>query len=460
MWQSAVLFVGALTALVYYIFNFAKIVLTEFHAESRASRTVSIYSMSSSTDLDASDPLARFREEFVHNINEPGLIYLDGNSLGRLPKRSALAAADLINGQWGNRLIRSWNEGWFEIPNRVGDLIGELLGAHVGEVVLADNTSVCLFKAAVAALKAQPGRTQILTDDMNFPSDIQILRSAAEYMGPEYTVEIIRTDGTYGSLESVRNNLGDQTALLSLSQVAYKSGWLWDLSEVCKLAKNCGVLSLWDLSHSVGAVPIDLAAAEADLAVGCSYKYLNGGPGAPAFIYVSQKSNLFSNPIAGWYGTENPFQFDFDARPAAGAGGFITGTPPILSSALVASGVQITLEAGIDRIRAKSVALTQRFIELVNEHLVSYGFQVASPVDATNRGSHVSLFHPEAQAVGQALIHEESVIPDFRPPDLLRFGFTPLYTRYADVDETIERLQRVCDSGAIKRWRDVNPLIP
>tara|TARA_B110000008_G_C16956998_1_gene558605 strand:+ start:775 stop:2157 length:1383 start_codon:yes stop_codon:yes gene_type:complete len=460
VWQSGVLFVGGLAALVYYIFNFAKIGLTEFHAESRASRTVSIFSMSSSTDLDASDPLARFREEFVHSINEPGLIYLDGNSLGRLPKRSALAAADLINGQWGNRLIRGWNEGWFEIPNRVGDLIGELLGAHVGEVVLADNTSVCLFKAAVAALKAQPGRTQILTDDMNFPSDIQILRSAAECMGPEHTVEIIRTDGTCGSLESVRNHLGDQTALISLSQVAYKSGWLWDLSEVCKLAKNCGALSLWDLSHSVGAVPIDLAAADVDLAVGCSYKYLNGGPGAPAFIYVSQKTNLFSNPIAGWYGTENPFQFDFDAQPAAGAGGFITGTPPILSSALVASGVQITLEAGIDRIRAKSVALTQRFIELVNEHLVSYGFQVASPLDATNRGSHVSLFHPEAQAVGQALIHEESVIPDFRPPDLLRFGFTPLYTRYADVDETIERLQRVCETGAIKRWRDVNPLIP
>jgi kynureninase len=449
-----------LAALVYYIFNFAKIGLTEFHAESRASRTVSIFSMSSSTDLDASDPLARFREEFVHSINEPGLIYLDGNSLGRLPKRSALAAANLINGQWGNRLIRGWNEGWFEIPNRVGDLIGDLLGAHVGEVVLADNTSVCLFKAAVAALKAQPGRTQILTDDMNFPSDIQILRSAAECMGSEHTVEIIRTDGTCGSLESVRDHLGDQTALISLSQVAYKSGWLWDLSEVCKLAKNCGALSLWDLSHSVGAVPIDLAAADVDLAVGCSYKYLNGGPGAPAFIYVSQKTNLFSNPIAGWYGTENPFQFDFDAQPAAGAGGFITGTPPILSSALVASGVQITLEAGIDRIRAKSVALTQRFIELVNEHLVSYGFQVASPLDATNRGSHVSLFHPEAQAVGQALIHEESVIPDFRPPDLLRFGFTPLYTRYADVDETIERLQRVCETGAIKRWRDVNPLIP
>ena len=460
MWQSGVLFVGGLAALVYYIFNFAKIGLTEFHAESRASRTVSIFSMSSSTDLDASDPLARFREEFVHSINEPGLIYLDGNSLGRLPKRSALAAADLINGQWGNRLIRGWNEGWFEIPNRVGDLIGELLGAHVGEVVLADNTSVCLFKAAVAALKAQPGRTQILTDDMNFPSDIQILRSAAECMGSEHTVEIIRTDGTCGSLESVRDHLGDQTALISLSQVAYKSGWLWDLSEVCKLAKNCGALSLWDLSHSVGAVPIDLAAADVDLAVGCSYKYLNGGPGAPAFIYVSQKTNLFSNPIAGWYGTENPFQFDFDAQPAAGAGGFITGTPPILSSALVASGVQITLEAGIDRIRAKSVALTQRFVELVNEHLVSYGFQVASPLDATNRGSHVSLFHPEAQAVGQALIHEESVIPDFRPPDLLRFGFTQLYKSYADVDETIERLQRVCETGAIKRWRDVNPLIP
>ena len=416
--------------------------------------------MSSSTDLDASDPLANFREEFVHNINEPELIYLDGNSLGRLPKRSTSAAAELINGQWGNRLIRSWNEGWFEIPNRVGDLIGKLVGAHTGEVVLADNTSVCLFKAAVAALKAQPGRTEILTDDMNFPSDIQILRSAAECMGPEYTLKIIRTDGISSSLESLRNHLCNKTALLSLSQVAYKSGWLWDLADVCKLATNSGVLTLWDLSHSVGAVPIDLSEAEADLAVGCSYKYLNGGPGAPAFIYVSQKNNLFSNPIAGWYGTENPFQFDFDGQPATGAAGFITGTPPILSSALVASGVQITLEAGMEKIRAKSVVLTQRFIELVNEHLVSYGFQVASPLKSTNRGSHVSLFHPEAQAVGQALIHEESVIPDFRPPDLLRFGFTPLYTRYSDVDDTIERLQRVCETGAISRWRHVNPLIP
>ena len=217
---------------------------------------------------------------------------------------------------------------------------------------------------------------------------------------------------------------------------------------------------LWDLSHSVGAVPIDLTAAKADLAVGCTYKYLNGGPGAPAFIYVSQNNNLFSNPIAGWYGTENPFQFDFEAQPAAGANGFITGTPPILSSALVASGAEITLEAGIEKIRAKSVALTQRFIELVNEHLFSYGFQVASPLDSTNRGSHVSLFHPEAQAVGQALIHEESVIPDFRPPDLLRFGFTPLYTRYKDVDDTIERLKRVCENDAISRWRHINPLIP
>ena len=416
--------------------------------------------MRSSTDLDASDPLAHFREKFVHNLDEPDLIYLDGNSLGRLPKRSALAAADLINDQWGKRLIRSWNEGWFETPNRVGDLIGKLIGANAGEVVLADNTSVCLFKGAVAALKAQPGRTQILTDDMNFPSDIQILLSAAESMGPEYTVKIIRTDGISGSLDAVRNHLGDQTALISLSQVAYKSGWLWDLSDVCKLAKDSGALTLWDLSHSVGAVPIDLTAAKADLAVGCTYKYLNGGPGAPAFIYVSQNNNFFSNPIAGWYGAENPFQFDFEAQPAAGANGFITGTPPILSSALVASGAQITLEAGIEKIRAKSVALTQRFIELVNEHLFSYGFQVASPLDSTNRGSHVSLFHPEAQAVGQALIHEESVIPDFRPPDLLRFGFTPLYTRYKDVDDTIERLKRVCENDAISRWRHINPLIP
>ena len=414
--------------------------------------------------LDAADPLAGFRDAFVHAEDEPDLIYLDGNSLGRLPVASVALAAEVVEAQWGRRLIRSWNEGWFELPTRIGDRLAGVVGAAPGEVALADNTSVCLYKAAVAALQARPGRTRILTDDLNFPSDVQVLRAVAAAAGPDHEVVVVGSDGVHGPIEAIRAELeadgGDRVALVSLSHVAYRSGWCWDLAEVTALSHDHGALMLWDLCHSVGAVPIDLTAAEADLAVGCTYKYMNGGPGSPAFLYASARLPELVNPVAGWYGSDDPMGFDFDAGRARGADRFLTGTPPILSAVPVGPAVDLLLEAGMDRLHAKSVALTERFIALVDEYLVPRGFELRSPRDPDLRGSHVSLFHPDALAVDQALINEESVIPDFRPPNLLRFGFAPLYVRYADVDEAVARTVRVVDGGGIDRWRDAKPAVP
>ena len=414
--------------------------------------------------IDAADPLAGFRDEFVHADDEPDLIYLDGNSLGRQSLRSAAAVVEALEVQWGRRLIRGWNEGWFELPRRVGDQIADLVGASPGEVVLADSTSVSLYKAALAALGARPSRTRILTDDLNFPSDVQVLRAVAAVAGPDHEVVVVGSDGVHGPIDAIRAELeadgGDRVALVSLSHVAYRSGWCWDLAEVTALSHDHGALMLWDLCHSVGAVPIDLTAAEADLAVGCTYKYMNGGPGSPAFLYASARLPELVNPVAGWYGSDEPMGFDFDAGRALGVDRFLIGTPPILSTVPVGPAVDLLLEAGMDRLHAKSVALTERFIALVDQWLVPLGFEVWTPRDPTQRGSHVSLRHPEARAVGQALIHEESVIPDFRPPNLLRFGFAPLYVRHTDVDEAVARTVRVVNGGGIDRWRDAKPVVP
>ena len=414
--------------------------------------------------LDAADPLAGFRDEFVHADDEPDVIYLDGNSLGRQSRRSAAAVVEALEVQWGRRLIRGWNEGWFELPQRVGDQIAGLVGASSGEVVLADSTSVSLYKAAAAALGARPGRPLILTDDLNFPSDVQVLRAVAEAAGPGREVVVVGSDGVHGSLEAIRAELeadgGDRVALVSISHVAYRSGWCWDLAEVTALAHDHGALMLWDLCHSVGAVPIDLTAAGVDLAVGCTYKYLNGGPGSPAFLYASDRLPELVNPVAGWYGSDDPMGFGFDTGRARNASRFLTGTPPILSAVPVGPAVDLHLEAGMDRLRVKSVALTERFVSLADQRLAPLGFEVRTPRDPAQRGSHVALRHPEAQAVGQALIHEESVIPDFRPPDFLRFGFAPIYLRFADVDEAVERIVRVVEGGGIDRWWDAVPVVP
>jgi len=414
--------------------------------------------------LDAVDPLAGFREAFVHDDADPDLIYLDGNSLGRLPMASVALAEDVLRRQWGQRLIRSWNDGWFEVPRLIGDRIAELVGAKPGELVLADATSVVLYKAAVAALKVRPGRTRILTDDLNFPSDVQVLRAAAQAAGPDHEVVILESDGLHGPVDGLSEALGADrgadVALVSLSHVAYGPGWCWDLATTTRAAHEAGALMLWDLCHSVGVVPTDLGAADVDLAVGCTYKYLNGGPGAPAFVYVPHDRPELVNPVVGWQGSDDPFRFDPDAGPAPGVAGFVTGTPPIVSAALVEPGVDLVLEAGVDAIRAKSEALTQRFVALADGELASLGFNLATPRDPARRGSHVSLSHPDARAVGQALIHEQDTIGDFRPPDMLRYGFAPLYNTYTEVDAAVQRTAAVVTDGGADRWRGVVPVVP
>ncbi|MDW8269997.1 MAG: aminotransferase class V-fold PLP-dependent enzyme, partial [Anaerolineae bacterium] len=319
--------------------------------------------------LDASDPLARFRERFV--IADPGLVYLDGNSLGRLPRVTAELAATVVERQWGERLIRSWNEGWLEAPARVGAKIARLIGAAADEVIVADSTSVNLFKLVVAALLHRAGRHRILSDDLQFPSDLYILQGIVSLLGGRHRLEIVPSpDGIHGPVEALTARLDDDVALVVLSHTAYKSGYTYDLAALTQAAHAVGALILWDLSHSVGALPIDLTAVGADLAVGCTYKYLNGGPGAPAFLYVRRDlQEVLHNPISGWMGSAAAFDFALDYRPAAGLRRFLTGTPSIVSLSLIEPGVDLLLEAGMEAVRAKSVRQTAYFIALWEELL-------------------------------------------------------------------------------------------
>jgi len=411
-------------------------------------------------ELDATDPLADFRDLFVHSPTDTNLIYLDGNSLGRQPIAVRQVLEEVVDHQWAERLIRGWNEGWLDISSSIGDLIGELIGAQPGEVILAENTSTCVYKAAVAALRAQSGKDTVITDSENFPSDIQILRSACVTAGSDHSVTLVDTTSASDPTSAVLDAIDASTALVSLSHVSYKAGWRWDLEEINEAAAQVGALVLWDFSHSVGAVPINVEADGVALAVGCTYKYLNGGPGAPAFIYVRSGQDHLANPVRGWFGTAEPFSFDESSPPAVGIERFLTGTPHVVSAALIRPGVEILLEAGMDRVYEKSVGLSERFIQLCDERLSTLGFEVRSPRDPEQRGSHVALFHPHAQAVGLALINEKSIIPDFRPPDLLRFGFAPLYTSFTDIDSTVDRIVDVVDDGGVDRWRNENPLVP
>lgn len=393
--------------------------------------------------LDREDELAPFRDRFV--IEDPGLIYLDGNSLGRLPRAAVERARELVAAEWGGDLIGSWNAGWFHLPERVGGKIARLLGAAPDEVIVADSTSVNLFKLALAALQALPGRTRVLTDDLNFPSDLYILQSAVRLAGPEYRLEILRSpDGLTSSPEAVAAALDSQTALVALSHTAFKSAYVYDLEAVTALAHQYGAMILWDLSHSAGALPLALSAAAVDLAVGCTYKYLNGGPGAPAFLYVRRDlQERLQSPVGGWFGRRDPFHFDLEYEPAAGLRRFLTGTPPILSLALIEPGVDLLLEAGMERVRAKSIRQTEYLISLWETRLAPLGFELSTPRDPSRRGSHVSLRHPEGYRIAQALIEQMRVVPDFRHPDYLRLGVCPLYTTYEEIRKGVEALKSV-----------------
>jgi kynureninase len=409
--------------------------------------------------LDAADPLARFRREFV--VSDPHLVYLDGNSLGRLPRQTAPRLRKAIERDWGGRLIRGWGEGWFTASQRIGAKIAALVGAPPGDVVVADSTSVNLFKLVVAALRARPGRRTVVTDDMNFPTDLYVLQGAIELLGQGHRLVVVKSeDGLAVSDSALAGAVDGDTALLTLSHTAYRSAFVYDMAAVTALAHRAGALALWDLSHSVGAMPIALAAAKADLAVGCTYKYLNGGPGAPAFLYVREDLHgSLTNPVWGWFGRHEQFDMAPDYRPAPGILRFLVGTPPVLSLLGVEPGVDLLVEAGMDRVRAKSVAQTEYLVRLWERELEPLGFVLNSPRDPARRGSHVSLGHPEALRIDRALIEEMGVLPDFRYPDNLRLGIAPLYTSFADLHEAVARIARVVRDRRYERYPTERPTI-
>ncbi len=399
--------------------------------------------------LDADDPLAWLLDEFV--VADPNLIYLDGNSLGRLPKRTLARLAEVAEQEWGAGLIRSWHD-WIGEPQRVGDLLGaDLLGAAAGQVLVCDNTTTNLYKLAAAALDdvlaRAADRRLVVTDRGNFPTDRYVLEGLAAQRG--LRLRLLDLDPlapiTPAVLEPV---LDDRLALLSLSLVDYRSAALADMAGIERAVAPTGAHLVWDLSHAVGAIPVELDAAGASLAVGCTYKYVNGGPGAPAFLYVRRDlQERLRQPIWGWFGQQAQFGMGDDYDPVPGIGQNATGTPPVLGVAAVAAGAGLLAEAGMAALRDKSVGLTELLVALHDAWLVDLGFELASPRDVAARGSHVSLAHPEAYRISQALI-AAGVIPDFRGPDRLRLGVAPATTSYTQVWDAMDRLRSIVAGGA------------
>jgi kynureninase len=407
-------------------------------------------------ELDSQDELASFRDAFV--IADPNLIYLDGNSLGRLPRKTVELLQTTVTQEWGERLIRSWNAGWIDHASAWGAKIARLVGAGEDEIILGDSTSINLFKLAVAALRGMPDRTEVVSDVFNFPSDLYILQGVIDLLGSSHSLNLIPSrDSITISPEDVENAINSNTALVCLTHVAFKSAFMYDMAAVTELAHRSGTLMLWDLSHSTGAVPIDLKGCGADLAVGCTYKYLNGGPGAPAFLYVRRDlQEQLMQPIWGWFAASQPFAFGLDFQPAVDITRFQVGTPSVLSLKAVEPGLDLALEAGMERIRAKFVQQTDYLITLAKEWLFPYGFTLGSPPDAARRGSHVSLRHPEAYRINRAMIESPApavqVIPDFREPDNIRLGVTPLYTTYEEIFLALERMRMIMEEKLYEQY--------
>ena len=378
-------------------------------------------SRAAAAELDARDPLRELRARFVI---DPDVVYLDGNSLGCLP-RATVGRLERLVTQWGERGVRGWDEGWLDLPITVGDRLGAaVLGAAPGQTVIGDSTTVCFYKLVCAALDARPGRSEIVTDLDNFPTDRYVLEGVARARG----LRLVWLDG---DPETVASLIGPQTALVTFSHVNYRSARIADMAAVNQIAQDAGALMLWDLSHSAGSVPLSLDGDHAPLAVGCTYKYLNGGPGAPAYMYVRHDlQRELRQPIWGWLGRRDPFEMAPGYQAADGMRAFLSGTPPVLALAAVDEGVRLVAEAGIDAIRAKGIALTEFAIGLADTRLP--GVRIASPRDPARRGAHVALAHPDARGLCAGLI-ERGVIPDFRRPDVIRFGFSPLTTRFVDV---------------------------
>jgi kynureninase len=404
--------------------------------------------------LDDDDALGHFKTQFYRG--DPDEIYLDGNSLGRLPLESQRRLADIIEHQWGSGLIRSWGAHWYDAPTKIGDQLAGLIGAHPGEVVIADSTTINLFKLVISALTIDPERKGVISDVLNFPTDLYTIRGALEMFNRGHSLVLLESeDGIEISIADYQQALNENTALVTFSTPTFKSGFLHDIPLMTRLAHEAGALVLWDFSHAVGVIPLDVNDWEVDFAVGCTYKYLNGGPGSPAFLYVNQQhlSKIGHQPI-GWWGHQAPFTFELDYQPADSIRRTLTGTPPILSLLPIQFGVDLVQKAGIERIREKSKGLGGLFIRAFDHRLAGLGYQLGSPREEGQRGGHVSIRHPEAYRIYQALTWELKLIPDFREPDNIRLGFAPLYTSFVDVLEAVSRLAQAVEAGMYEKYSD------
>lgn len=395
--------------------------------------------------LDEQDPLAPLRQQFA--LPE-GVIYLDGNSLGARPVASLERARQVIEQEWGDGLIRSWNSaGWRDLPQRLGDRLAPLIGAGGGEVVITDTTSINLFKVLSAALQVQaeraPERRVIVSESSNFPTDLYIAEGLTRMLQQGYSLRLV------DSPEQLPAAIDQDTAVVMLTHVNYKTGYMHDMQAVTGLIHEAGALSLWDLAHSAGAVPVELNRSGADYAIGCTYKYLNGGPGSQAFAWVAPAlCDLVTQPLSGWFGHARQFDMATQYEPSSGIARYLCGTQPITSLAMVECGLEIFEQTDMQSLRRKSLALTDLFIELVEQRCAGHDLKLVTPRDHAKRGSHVSFEHPEGYAVIQALI-ARGVIGDYREPRIMRFGFTPLYTRFSEVWEAVQILGEILDE---KTW--------
>jgi len=419
---------------------------------------MNIFSEQYARDRDKNDPLKDYRSQF--QLKDPDLIYLDGNSLGALPVATTERINEVINKEWGDHLIRSWNRGWYTRSQEISAKIAKLIGAQPDEVIITDSTSVNLFKLAYGALKLQKTKTGIVSDELNFPSDIYLLQGLVEMFGNKHKLKLAKSsDGISVSTEELINCIDNSTALVTLSHVVFKSAFMYDMQKITQLAHDNNALTLWDLSHAVGAVPLELNKWNADLAIGCTYKYLNGGPGSLAFLYVRKDlQEKIQQPIWGWFGEQNPFEFGLKYRPAEGIRKFLTGTPPMISLSAMEPAIDLLLDAGMEKIRIKSINQINYFIDLFIQELAPLGYKLGTPKNADVRGSHISLKHPEAHRICKALIDPQIegkvVIPDFREPDNIRFGITPLYTTYSEIYNAVKQLKNIIVKECYKNFSE------
>ena len=409
--------------------------------------------MKEAIEYDRLDSLKEFRKEFFSGNDS--VIYMDGNSLGRLPLAAADAISMAVNEQWGERMIRSWNDSWWEMPVRAALLISKIIGAKESEVIVCDSTSINLYKLATAALRLKSDRRKIISESTNFPTDLYILQGIADNLDMGHQIVLAESrDGLGIDYSDFEDLIDADTAIVVLTLVSYKSAQMHNMKKINELAHEFGALVIWDLCHAVGAVPVDLNMTGADMAVGCTYKYLNCGPGSPSFVYVrSELQPGLDSPIWGWFGDSSPFDFKLQYTPAESVKKYMAGTSGILSMCTIEPALEIFIRAGMDRIREKSVKMTEFFIRIYNEVLNDAGYRLGSPLDSGIRGSHVSLRHSEAYRISKALIDSENgdyiIIPDFRPPDNLRFGFAPLYNTFSEIVKVASELLRIIRDNEI-----------